>query len=199
MATKIFRFYDEVARPAQHLLSVVSDGSSASYVFPNRVEKSNNPKGLMKRALERQDAPDTPEGWAQMAADVMPMVSIQVVDEAGSVSTLTRTEQKILKDVAKEKTPSRGKDYGRGRDLELSDTIGSLMVEKPELSNFFESDDLEMDEPEAMRDYIRTILEHHNAVDLNPDLKEWLDGGEAPANFDGLVFFPETSSDKEEK
>lgn len=195
--TKIYRLYDEVARPARHIMSVVSDGKSATYVYPQRVEKSSSPKGLMRKALERLgEPPETPEGWAQMAYEVMPMTSIISTDADGSVPTLVRTEQKFIKENL-EKGP--GQEYGQGRDRELSDKIGSLMVEKPELSDFFENDDEDQDQPEAMRDFIRLVLEHEGAIDLNPSLKEWLDGGEAPADFDGLVFFPETPSDKEEK
>jgi len=196
--SKVYRIYDEIARPVKHIASVVTDGKSASYVFPNRVEKSNSPSGIMKAALTRVgEAPDTPEGWAQLIYDVMPMTSIKVEDSSGSLTSLSRKEQSDLKKSLE--TRSVGQVYAETRDRELSDSINLLMIEKPDLAEFLETNDENAEEPESMRDYIRLILEGQGVLSLNPEIQDWLNGGEAPADFDGLVFFPETLNDKEEK
>lgn len=197
MTTTIYRIYDETAEPAKYLMSVITDGKSASYVFPNRVEKSTSPSGLMKRALSLvEEAPSTPRDWANLAQQVMPFTSVKAEEANGSVSSLSRREQKRVKEDPKTPTYVRASEI---QDRNLGDKIGLLMAEKPELSDFFESDDENLDQPDEMRDYIKLILEHYGAVDLNPELKDWLEGGEAPTEFNGLVFFPETSNDEEKK
>jgi hypothetical protein len=79
-----------------------------------------------------------------------------------------------------------------GKDRELSDNIGELLINDEELNEFFTTGSATK-EPEGMRDFVRMLLESEDALQYNPGLIPWLEGGEAPSAemFDGLVFWPE--------
>ncbi len=185
--TDVYRIYDVMPDTKSHLLSVISDGESASFVDQDTVEKSSDPKDMINRALKySKKPPKTSEEWAVLAYSLFPLSRITMLEFDGSVEEATEAEEALF-DVYLDRAISAASD----RDL--SDKINELMIEKPELSEFFESEDESLEEPDAMRDYIRLILEHENALDLNPSLKDWLDGGEAPKDFEGLVFYKDES------
>lgn len=189
--TEIYRIYDAMPDTNSHFLSVISDGESTSFVNQDTVEKSSDPKDMINRALKySKKPPKTSEEWAVLAYSLFPLSRITMREFDGSVEEATEAEEALF-DVYLDRAISAASD----RDL--SDKINELMTEKPELSEFFESEDESLEEPDAMRDYIRLILEHENALDLNPSLKDWLDGGEAPKDFEGLIFYKENSEVKD--
>lgn len=198
MTTKIYRLYNDLYSPPIHYVSVLVDEKSAFYVFQNRIEKSTSPSGLMKRLLSNAKVkPEAPNDWLGLLMRSMTLTEFKTTESNGSIATLARQEQKILREIGPKRSGGTIRESVKQR--ELSDQIESLKIDSPDLADFLDPDGSVQEEPDSMRDFIRIILESQGTVALNPELKDWLDGGEPPEDFDGLVLYSETLSDEEKK
>lgn len=188
----VYRVIDYATVPSKPLLSVVSDGKSATYVYSDHVEYSSDPNSAPARYAEEADSqPETPIDWLNLVLSGGAYYGYEelVVDSRATMDSAIAQEQAALESGASVREAQGGKER------QLSDNISELLQDSPDLSNLFATGTADT-EPEQMRDFVRMILEENDALDLNPGLAGWLAGGEPPSpeEFDGLIFWPETGA-----
>ncbi len=197
---EIYRISDCMVDPPEPVVTVVTDGKSAKYVYNDStiVDSSDETSIYALWSQEEENSKPTNVNFVNAALSIsIPYAVkefIKVSDtEEGSTATLESVAEEERYVFYNLNSPSDPEN------VQLSEEISTLLDNSPELLNFFETGSAE-EEPEEMREFIRLILEANDALDLNPELADWLAGGEAPENFDGLKFSPEDSNnEKEEK
>lgn len=186
--TKVYRLVSYATGVEQPQMSVVSTGVKTSFIYPGKTEYSSEPDTLMSRFAARSETPpETPEDWLRVALQSGTYLSYDEINYTEELPFDTR--------VSEEETYYDGLNMAGsspGKARELSDNIGELLTKDEELSEFFRTGSAPK-EPEGMRDFVRMLLESEDALQYNPGLIPWLEGGEAPSAemFDGLVFWPE--------
>lgn len=167
MAVIVFRFFESLGTNAgKHLVSLVTDGADARLVFENRIEHPDVPAGLMKRVLSRADG--HPSTAEEWARQISNFYPLSTTRREERVGTLNEVSLQ---------------EHVEFRDFVDEEVTPSLQPSRAE-------------EPEDMRQTIRMLLEQQGALHLNPGLHNWLNGGEPPKDFDGLLLYPEQVEDR---
>jgi len=197
---EIYRISDYMGGVPEPVVTVVTDGKSAKYVYNDGTVSDSSDKDSIYSAWvqgEKEGTPPTNVGFVNAALSI---AIPYAVEELIKVSDNKKKSDATLESVAEEERlvfnnliPPSSKE-----DIKLSEEISTLLDSSPELLSFFKTGSAE-EEPEDMREFIRNILEANDALDLNPELTDWLAGGEAPENFDGLKFAPDDSQGEEEE
>ena len=205
---KVYRISNTIIVPDTHLMSVVSDGSNAYYVYPDEIINASDKKSIYSTWAKFVDKDDLTAIENEPGLDVFVEAILSssiyyavsaIYPNKNSMKDAVKAEFEYLEMV---NPPSSDEDSKKkpaespvqsSVDRQLSDDLSELVGSNKELEVFFETGEAEK-EPEAMREYIRLILEAHDAVDLNPQLADWLAGGPAPEDMeDGLILYPEDS------
>ena len=207
-SVKVYRISNTITVPNTHLMSVVSDGSNAYYVYPDEIINALDKKSIYPTWAKSVDKEDLTAIENDPTLDVFVEAILSssifygvtaIYPTKNSMKDAVKSEFEYLDMVSPPPYDESKKEKPAGRpaqssvDRQLSDDLEELVGSNKELERFFETGEAEK-EPEAMREYIRLILEAHNAVDLNPQLADWLAGGPAPEDMeDGLILHPEDS------
>lgn len=205
-SVKVYRISNTITIPSTHLMSVVSDGSNAYYVYPNEIVNAADKESIYSIWAKSIDKKDFSAAENDPTLDVF-VEAILSASIFYSVSAIYPTKDS-MKDAIKSEFEYLDMispppyDQSRKRkslkspsqspvDRQLSDDLEELVGSNGELESFFETGEAEK-EPEAMREYVRLILEAYDIVDLNPHLADWLAGGPATEDMeDGIIFHQE--------
>ncbi len=207
-SVKVYRISNSLTNPRTHTISVVSDGSTAYYIYPDEIINATDKDSIYSRwassvskkelsAIENEPRLDV-FVEAILSSSMYYAVSY-IMPSKDSMKDTVKTESEYLEMISPPSYDEDEDDEGKPAekpaqsavDRQLSDDLSKLVGSNKELEAFFETGEA-AEEPEAMREYIRLILEAHNAVDLNPQLADWLAGGPAPEDMeDGLILYPE--------
>lgn len=207
-SVKVYRISNTITVPNTHLMSVVSDGSNAYYVYPDEINNALDKNSIYQTWAKSVDKEDLTAIENEPTLDVFVEAILSssifygvtdIYPTKNSMKDTVKSEFEYLDmisppsyDESKKEKPAE-RPAQSAVDRQLSDDLAELVGSNKELESFFETGEAEK-EPEAMREYIRLILEAHNAVDLNPQLADWLAGGPAPEDMeDGLILYPEDS------
>jgi hypothetical protein len=205
-SVKVYRISNTITVPNTHLMSVISDGSNAYYVYPDEIisaldKKSIYPtwaKSVDKEYLTAIENEPTLDVFVEaiLSSSIFYGVT-DIYPTKNSMKDTVKSEFEYFDmvsppqyDESKKEKPA-GSPAQSSVDRQLSDDLAELVGSNKELERFFETGQAEK-EPEAMRDFVRLVLEAHDAVDLNPQLADWLAGGPAPEDMeDGLILYPD--------
>jgi hypothetical protein len=200
----VYRISNTLTTPPTHYMSVVSGGDFSYYIYQGSIINSFDKDSDYQTWVESVGK----KNLAAIKDDPVLNVFVEAILSTSMYYKVTyiMPSRRTLKDTVKaeseyldmitprpretEKNSSKIEKYS-ATDRKLSDDLAELVGSNKELERFFETGQAEK-EPEAMRDFVRLILEAHDAVDLNPQLADWLAGGPAPEDMeDGLILYPE--------
>lgn len=179
----LYRVTDYVSGTPKHAASLITDGSKATIVYPGEVQESTDSESGLFRIVEQVGAPDSQEGWARLVSGMSSYYSVSPVEveKSSDFTSLVESEIQLLDrqsvDVVNQE-----------RQTDLANKIEDLTLADPDLAEFLSTGSADTP-PEGFRDFMRLVLESYDAMDLNPGIKDWLDGGDPPEDFDGFIFF----------
>lgn len=210
----VYRISNTITTPPTHVMSIVTGGDFSYYIYQgvivNSLDKdSGYPTWVESVGKKNLDAikndPVLNVFVEAILAESMYYKVTYIMPSRNTLKETVKTESEYLDMISpspynsEDKNEPVQKPAQSSVDRQLSDDLSELVGSNKELEDFFETGEAE-EEPEAMREYIRLILEAHNAVDLNPQLADWLAGGPAPEDMeDGLILYPEDSQTMEGK
>lgn len=199
----VYRISNTLTTPPTHYMSVVSSGDFSYYIYQNHIishldKDSVYPAwvesvGKKNLAAIKKDPVLNVFVEAILASSMYYKVTY-IMPSRNTLKDTVKAESEYLDMITprpkeKEKSSSKTEKYS-AVDRQLSDDLAELVGSNKELESFFEGATEE--EPEAMREYVRLILEAYDIVDLNPHLADWLAGGPATEDMeDGIIFHQE--------